>query len=63
VWRIFLRGKWTAEMESKWKIAQFVFPILVATAVGLANTGNWLALPFLVIAVWKLGFPGKFSFV
>lgn len=57
VWRSFLRGRWTEEMESRWKIAQFVFPILGATTVGLANTGNWLALPFLVITMWKLGFP------
>ena len=28
-----------------------------ATTVGLANTGNYLALPFLVITMWKLGFP------
>jgi hypothetical protein len=57
VWRIVLSGEWDESMEWKWKVAQFVFPILGATTLGLANTGNYLALPFLVVTMWKLGFP------
>jgi hypothetical protein len=59
VWRMVLKGDWDEEKEHRWWAAQFVFPILAATTVGLANTGNFLALPFLVITMWKLGFPGE----
>lgn len=57
VWKIMLSGDWDEQREWYWKAAQFIFPILGATTVGLANTGNYLALPFLVITMWKLGFP------
>ena len=59
VWRMVLKGDWDEDKEHRWRAAQFVFPILGATTVGLANTGNFLALPFLVITMWKLGFPGE----
>lgn len=57
VWRMFLTSEWNAEIEHKWKVAQFVFPILVGTAMGLATQGNFLCLPFLAASMWKLGFP------
>ena len=57
VWRMFFDSDWDDEIEKKWKAAQFVFPILAATSVGLATEGNHLCLPILVAALWKLGFP------
>ena len=57
---MLLGGDWNQVKENQWRVAQFVFPILGATTVGLANTGNFLALPFLVVTMWKLGFPGRF---
>ena len=59
VWRMVLKGDWDKDTEHRWWAAQFVFPILAATTMGLATTGNFLALPFLVITCWKLGFPGE----
>ena len=63
MWTMFLHGDWNQDKENKWKVAQFAFPILGATTVGLANTGNFLALPFLVVTMWKLGFPGGFLYM
>jgi len=57
VWMIFLEGKWDQDKEDKWKIAQFVFPLLVTTSVGLAISHNYLAVPILVVGMWKFGFP------
>jgi len=57
VWTIFLDGKWDQGKEDKWKIVQFLFPLLGATSVGLANTHNYFAVPMLVVTVWKFGFP------
>jgi len=57
VWRMYLHGEWNAEKELKWRAAQFLFPLLSMTALGFAITGDFWALPFLVAAMWKLGFP------
>lgn len=46
-----------AEREFWWRAAQFFFPILVVTAVGLATAHNFLALPFLIVGLWKFGYP------
>ena len=55
--RMFLRGNWNQDKENLWRLVQFLFPLLGATTVGLANTHNYLAFPFLVITMWKFGFP------
>ena len=59
VWRMLLTGDWNEVKENRWMIAQFLFSLLTATAIGLASQGNYLALPCLVIAMWKCGFPGE----
>lgn len=46
-----------AEKEFWWRFAQFLFPILTLTAVGLSSQRNFLALPILVLSLWKFGFP------
>jgi len=46
-----------AEREFWWRFAQFLFPILTLTAVGLSSQRNFLALPILVLSLWKFGFP------
>jgi len=57
VWLMFVRGEWDEDRENLWRLAQFFFPLLTATTVGLANTHNYLALPLLVVTMWKFGFP------
>lgn len=63
VWLTFLQGTWDPNTENLWKIAQFLFPVFATTAVGLAITHNFLAIPMIVIACWKLGFPEIFLYL
>ena len=58
MWLMFLQGGWDLKTEYEWRLAQFAFPLLGATTVGLANSANFLAVPFLVVTMWKFGFPG-----
>ena len=62
VWRLLLNGNWDEEIENKWKVAQFVFPLLLAISVGLAAAGNYLCLPIMVVSLWKMGFPETILF-
>lgn len=57
VWLLYLKHGWDEETEGRWRVAQFVFPLLGITSIGLAQTHNFLALIFLVIFLWKSGFP------
>ena len=57
VWRSILNGIWDEGKENMWRVAQFLFPILVGTSVGLSIEGNFLCLPILTLSMWKLGFP------
>jgi hypothetical protein len=50
-------NQWNEEYERKWALAQFVFPVLLATTLGLAASQNFLVLPILVMGLWKFGFP------
>ncbi len=63
VWLTFLQGTWDPNTENLWKIAQFLFPVFATTAVGLAITHNFLAIPMIIIACWKLGFPEIFLYL
>jgi hypothetical protein len=40
-----------------WRFAQFFFPLLAMTSLGLALYRNYLALPVMVFGLWKFGFP------
>jgi len=55
-WQHFLQI-WSASQEFYWRFAQFLFPLMLLTALGLAFDRNFLSLPFLVIGLWKFGFP------
>ena len=57
VWLMFVRGGWDEDRENLWRLAQFFFPLLTTTTVGLANSHNHFALPLLVVTMWKFGFP------
>jgi len=57
VWSMFLQGDWDERKENYWKVAQFLFPLIATTSIGLAHSQNFLALPFIVVALWKFGFP------
>lgn len=56
VWWKFLQV-WSAEREAMWRFAQFIFPLMIMTALGLAIHQNFWALPIMVIGLWKFGFP------
>jgi hypothetical protein len=52
----YLQNDWTSKNELHWKLAQFVFSMFAVTSLGLATFRNYLALPFLVVALgcWLL---------
>ena len=54
---MYLTGEWSDMHENVWKLVNFVFPLLSITWVGLAMSGNFLALPLMVVTIWKFGFP------
>ena len=56
LWVHFLQ-EWGDSRELLWKFAQFIFSLLLATALGLAAHQDFLALPILVVGLWKFGFP------
>jgi len=62
-WKMFLQGDWDETKENYWIVAQFLFPLLVSTAIGLANSHNFLALPVTVAALWKCGFPETILYI
>jgi hypothetical protein len=47
VWQMYLHGDWNDAKELMWRAAQFIFPLLSLTALGLAVRGDFWALPFL----------------
>ena len=46
-----------------WKYAQFLFPICATISLGGAMHQSFFALPFLVVGLWKFGFPETFMYV
>lgn len=57
VWLSFLHKGWSREKEALWRLAQFAFPLLGATSLGLAISQNYLALVVSTVCQWKFGFP------
>ena len=43
--------------ENVWRFVQFLFPLLASTAVGMAHSNNFWALPLITITLYKFGFP------
>lgn len=43
--------------------AQFIFPVMSSTALGLSLHQNYLALPVMIIGFWKLGFPESLMYL
>ena len=56
MWHYFVQS-WSEELERNWRFAQFVFPLLGTTYLGLALRKNFMALPLMVLGLWKFGFP------
>lgn len=56
VWYHFLQF-WSNTREALWRFSQFIFPLMLVTSLGLALHRNFLALPILVVGLWKFGFP------
>ena len=56
LWVHFLQ-EWGHCRHLLWMFAQFIFSLLLPTTVGLAAHQDFLALPILVVGLWKFGFP------
>ena len=56
VWYRFLQT-WSKECETLWRFVQFIFPLMLVTSLGLSLSRNFLAMPVLVMGLWKFGFP------
>lgn len=56
VWYHFLQI-WCRAREGLWRFAQFIFPLLLVTSLGLATHQEFWTLPILVVGLWKFGFP------
>ena len=63
VWHTILKDGWSSEWETKWRLAQFVFPVLGMTCMGLAFHQNSLAVLLTIVWLWKFGFPETVSSV
>ena len=57
------QGGWSDQRETRWWLAQFVFPLCAATCLGLAAMRNFMALPFLVFGLFKFGMPETISYM
>jgi len=57
VWFQFIHIEWSQRVERLWRLVQFVFPLMLASALGMALRGNFLSLIFAVLGLWKFGFP------
>ena len=62
VWYQFLQV-WSKQREIIWRFAQFIFPLMLVVALGLASQQNFLALPITVFGLWKFGFPETLMYV
>jgi hypothetical protein len=56
VWVRFLHT-WNETHEFWFRVAQFFFPLLLVTVLGLALTHNYMAMPLCAVSLWKFGFP------
>ena len=65
VWIYFLQVQegWHKGLEERWHLVQLVFSILLMTALGLAVYHNYMALPILILGLFKFGFPETLSFM
>jgi len=57
IYKVILNTGWTTELQKKWEFAQFVFPFFATISLGLAAHQNYLSLLFLVMGLFKFGFP------
>ena len=63
-WATFLSSaRWSEAMQKRWIWAQCTFSLLVAAAVGLATSHNFLGIIVLTVSVWKFGFPETWTYV
>jgi len=53
----FTSSKWTMTYEKQWLFAQFFFPVMASTFLGLATQHNYLCIPIMIVGLWKFGFP------
>ena len=53
---LYLRT-WTADREMWWRYVQLIFPLLVTTGLAMAAQRDFLSLLFVVVGLWKFGFP------
>eukprot|EP00984_Skeletonema_dohrnii_P025530 scaffold14713_cov135-Skeletonema_dohrnii-CCMP3373.AAC.1 len=54
---LLIKDAWDLNTENRWRFVQFLFPLLASTAVGMAHSNNFWALPLITITLYKFGFP------
>lgn len=59
---VLLLNQWSQRHEIFWRLAQFLFPLLTATAFGLAFHQHFSALIFITVGLFKFGFPETLSY-
>lgn len=52
---------WEETVDHLWYMAQFLFPLMMLLSIQLASHQSILALPPLIIGLWKFVFPETFS--
>ena len=58
VYVVFLRKQpWTRTRETVWRLTQALYTLAGITSLGLALSGNYLALILMTLTIWKWGFP------
>ena len=62
-WQCISKEGWNRALEARWKLAQTAFPLLAITTLGLASSRNYMALPILVLGLYKFGFPETLAYM
>lgn len=54
---VLMKDAWDLNTENRWRFAQFLFPLLASSSVGMAHSNNFWALPLITLTLYKFGFP------
>ena len=63
MWIFMSQEGWNDSIEARWRLAQFLFPLLAITTLGLALFQNYMTLPMLVLGLYKFGFPETLAYM
>lgn len=54
---LLIKDAWDQNTENRWQFVQFLYPLLASSAVGMAHSNNFWALPLITLTLYKFGFP------